>query len=87
MYASMSLKSLASPHSAFLARRYEGPSVAGNFATEASSHHVVTSPHFHTSKMWKSVSLWGECVGCGEVCWGVGEVRNDAGRGVGECTG
>ena len=28
---------------------------------------MVTSPHFHTSKMWEEV------LGrCGEVCWGVG---------------
>ena len=34
---------------------------------------------------------WGRCVGCGnwgkceKLCWGVGKVREDVGRGVGKC--
>ena len=28
--------------------------------------------------MWKSFA-WGEC---GEICWGVGEVRREVGKGI-----
>ena len=28
--------------------------------------------------------MWGECGECREVCWSVGEVREDVGRGVGK---
>ena len=46
-------------------------------------------------KMWGSVlGCGGRCVEngggvekCGEVCWGVGEVRKDMGRGVGGSMG
>ena len=36
--------------------------------------------------------MWGVRVGkcwgrCEKVCWGVGEVRGDVGRGVGKCVG
>ena len=30
-----------------------------------------------------SDSVWGECGGCGKVCWGVGEVRGNVERLVG----
>ena len=28
-------------------------------------------------ELWESV--WGECGGCGKVCWGVGEMKKDVG--------
>ena len=35
--------------------------------------------------VWESV--WGECGGCGEVCWGVGKVMWGEAWGVGEGKG